>query len=304
MREVFALRVKGLTLMASAHLPWAGPDRASAKGDRPTEGVGILILNTGYDPRAGPGDFSARLGDELASMGYPVFRLDMPGLGDSQGEIPAEAIDYGRFAREGGFGAWARAAADQLAVRFGNCGMVLLGNCAGAATSIYAAAQSPKSSIRGLVLLEPIFDLDPLKPAPGNQPGKSWGERIRALWPPGGPWWQRLRNPDVPPEANLPLIAHWRRVVAQRIPVLMFTASVHAQGVPEFDYLGYLLSASGDVAIRHEVRGASHTFNEFIGREFITRKLADWLRAKFPLPTRGNCQGQPVVRSISNEAGL
>jgi len=58
--------------------------------DTPTEGVcgrtGLLLVSGGNELRSGAWGGQARLAARLAAAGYPVFRFDRRGVGDSMGE--------------------------------------------------------------------------------------------------------------------------------------------------------------------------------------------------------------------------
>ena len=48
--------------------------------------TGLLIVTGGQEPRAGAFGWQARLAAEVAKAGFPVFRFDRRGIGDSEGE--------------------------------------------------------------------------------------------------------------------------------------------------------------------------------------------------------------------------
>ena len=48
--------------------------------------TGLLIVTGGQEPRAGAFGWQARLAAEVANAGFPVFRFDRRGIGDSEGE--------------------------------------------------------------------------------------------------------------------------------------------------------------------------------------------------------------------------
>ena len=65
----------------ASHIPEASLD-ADASGQ-----IGILIVNSLTAPRAGNGDSAVYWADLLAQDGYPCFRFDLPGLGDTGPDI-------------------------------------------------------------------------------------------------------------------------------------------------------------------------------------------------------------------------
>ncbi|WAT18510.1 hydrolase 1, exosortase A system-associated [Aurantiacibacter sp. MUD11] len=54
--------------------------------DETTGAVGLLIVSGGNEIRSGPFAGQADLADEIKERGYPVFRFDRRGVGDSEGE--------------------------------------------------------------------------------------------------------------------------------------------------------------------------------------------------------------------------
>ena len=48
--------------------------------------TGLLMVTGGQEPRAGAFGWQARLAGEIAAAGFPVFRFDRRGIGDSDGE--------------------------------------------------------------------------------------------------------------------------------------------------------------------------------------------------------------------------
>ena len=56
--------------------------------------LGVIFLNSLSLPRTATGDSSAEWADALAECGYPCFRVDLPGLGDSEGDLPADLLSY------------------------------------------------------------------------------------------------------------------------------------------------------------------------------------------------------------------
>jgi len=81
MRKCIQFELGGQWLRGTCHEP--------SKSGR----VGLLFGNSGWLPRSGRGDLYAHLADALARDGYWTFRFDMPGLGDSDGDVPADPAE-------------------------------------------------------------------------------------------------------------------------------------------------------------------------------------------------------------------
>lgn len=145
MRELMQLEVLGVRLCGTRHR-----ESSSAPVRRPA----TLVLNFGDIRRAGPADLSAHLADELADRGYPAFRFDLPGLGDTPGELPEYQETYWRFVESGGQSRWVCGLIDALKRRFAYEGFVVGGLCGGATTAIYTAEARP-ADVVGIFLLEP-----------------------------------------------------------------------------------------------------------------------------------------------------
>ncbi len=72
-----------------------------ATGDAEPTGPPVLFLNSGRDPHTGPNRMWVDLSREWAALGFPCYRFDLSGLGDSPvrpGQVPnrvrvAEAFD-------------------------------------------------------------------------------------------------------------------------------------------------------------------------------------------------------------------
>ena len=114
--------------------------------------IGFLLLNAGPAPRSGNSDLSVRLGDLLASLGAYAFRFDLPGLGDSEGELPERTSVFWREVQRGRNDLPALELGRALKTAFRLNGLVAGGLCAGAITSIRAADLDP-SVFSGLLLL-------------------------------------------------------------------------------------------------------------------------------------------------------
>ena len=157
-RELITLDGDGVLLHATYHIE--ARDQA-----RPQTSVAVVFFNALFCPRSSTGDAAVHLATAFAARGYPSFRLDLPGLGDTYGEIPNDLV---KFTNEGGFGFVGASKIRELVSSRGFPGVVVFGHCAGAASAIYAAANS--KDCRGLILTDPTFHL-PKALTPSLHPG-------------------------------------------------------------------------------------------------------------------------------------
>ena len=213
--------------------------------------IGVLFLNSLSTTRASHGDFAVYLAESFAEHGYPSFRLDLPGFGDSEGDPPTASPG---FIDPGGYASIASVKIRELVTRFNLSGVVIVEQYAGGVSALYAAASCPEC--KGLVLLDPYF----------------------------------LRGTLPPENANLPLLRRWKEVASKGLPILILKAP-NRKGhgikprVGEFDYIRYVLELAGrgsHVVIRI-LDGADHSLASRLGRATIRRRTEQWLNACFPL---------------------
>lgn len=310
MREIVVLAVGDICLRGIYHKPQDavdGPDNLAAEC---SGRIGVLLLNHGFLPKAGPGDSAVYWADAFARSGYPSFRLDLPGLGDSDGTVPAPMLE---FINSGGYASFLSDAVKQLVERFQLSGMVVVGHCASAVTTLFAAAQSKECV--GVVLTDPYFFRVNERTEVLRKLGRwaSWsrvGSLVRQFYVHLKHIPLALRRGRLPNNANWELLECWRQLTSHDVPVLILKApTLAAEGFKartgEFDYLAYLQSRAGvhsRIAIRY-VEGTNHSFADRVGREAVHDHIHEWLSRFFPLaPSECGAQfrtSRPLTRLLT-----
>jgi len=285
---------------AQCESPAPGQNRSS---------IGVLFVNPGVLPRAGTGDSAVYWADSFAKAGYPSFRFDLPGLGESHGDLPNEVIDFQCKVNDGEYAPALSGIVDYLVDRYTLGGIVVLAHCAGAVSALYAG--SANAAIKGLVLLDPYFYLQQsiakrnvithwhmrmirrMEDADDHHTVRSRfrGARLKVFLLTRGLYLflkeirRRALHSALPGNANLPLIRCWNQLVSGRIPILVLRASMATSKAGEFDYFGYLMPASSrnNRLTVVTIEGATHTFAEVSGRDAVRRLSESWLREFFPL---------------------
>jgi pimeloyl-ACP methyl ester carboxylesterase len=253
--------------------------------------IGVLILNSLSPTMAAAGDSAVYWADSFARSGYPAFRLDMPGFGDSDGNPPAELL---KFINTGGYGPIASALMRELSERFGLSGVVVVGLCAGAVSALYTAAASKEC--RGLVLMDPYFHL-PIPPPSwiwqkltGRVSRTALGRLISKGYDRFADLRLYLRRNPMPDNANFPLLRCWKTFASTGLPILLLKAPATKPRGEEFDYLKYILERAGSNSrvVVKVVEGAGHTFSNRVGRAGVQQLTESWLNLYFPLPGCGD----------------
>ncbi len=290
-RELITLDRPGILLRGTYHRPI--PLQAVPESGRSSCGrLGILFLNSLSFPRAATGDSAVYWADALARAGYPSFRIDLPGLGDSEGSIPGDFLTY---INSGGYAQSISLAVKELLVRFRLSGMLLFGHCAGAVSGIFAAAMAKEC--KGLVLMDPYFHLNQAVRSRMRQGLSNWARRSNLgslLSDAYYRFWAfllHLRHHALPKNANRQLLARWKDVAASGLPILYLKApSLKAPGtkprVGEFDYLQHILDLAGprSQVVVQLIEGTDHSFANRLGRASVLAHTQKWLRSWFPLP--------------------
>ncbi len=166
MRRAVQLTIAAGRLFGTYH---ERPDNGYEPAARP----GLVLMGFGQQPRSWVGDLGAAIADRVALAGYPAFRFDMPGLGDSPGDLPVHLEVLWRDIQTGSHQAWLNALCHKLENEYALNGVVVGGFCGGAVTALFSTSDA-NLRLRGLLLLEPEFaltntDATGSLPVTGNQ---------------------------------------------------------------------------------------------------------------------------------------
>jgi pimeloyl-ACP methyl ester carboxylesterase len=257
-REIVTVAVDGMCLRGTHHR--SRKKLAPARSER-SRRIGVLFPNSGVMPRTATGDSAVYWADSFATVGYPSFRFDLAGLGDSDGQAPSRVLDFLARVNTGSYAPQICTIARSLTDRFDLSSVLLVAHCGGTVSAMYAAAASKE--VKGLVLMDPYFHLQ-----------EAGGQRSLA----------GVAENGLPRNANLPLIDCWNQLSFSGTPILVLTApSFKAKG-GGFDFLDYLLSTSdrGNIAVQ-PIEDTPHSFAEGPGKEAVRKHIERWLDAWFPL---------------------
>jgi pimeloyl-ACP methyl ester carboxylesterase len=256
--------------------------------------TGILLLAGFSTPRAAHGDSGVDWAQSFADSGYPTFRIDLPGSGDSGGDVFAESLP---FISAGGQGPVTVEIVKQLVECHGLNGVVIMGHCAGAISALFAAASCKEC--RGLVLLAPYFHVPQALRLKARRALIGWATQSRMggllsrLYLRSRDIRPLLRRNILPKNANRPLLGRWKELASAGLPILVLKApgpkpSGTKSGTGEFDYLGYLIkmpSSKKRIEVK-TIEGAHHSFANRVGRTAAQRHVENWLAAFFPSQDR------------------
>ena len=287
-RELITLGGDGVPLRATYHKT-TGKARNDAAALH--KRMGVAFLNPLSTPRALIGDSAVYWASSFAARGYPSFRLDLPGLGDTFGEVPNELIT---FINDGGYAAIASSKIKELTDTFGLKGAVIYGHCAGGTTAVYAAAECKEC--KGLILTAPYFNAANLLTPKLSPQMVDWarrskvGELLRATYGRMRELRKRPGNGTLPGNAHFGLLSQWKKVLSNGLPILILkSAEPAALGSNKlrsnnFDYLRYIASfavRSNQITVK-VIEGTDHSFANRAGRAAVRQYAEAWLDEYFP----------------------
>ncbi len=314
MRQCIDIEIEGLRLSGTFHRPAAGPagaPTATAGAGQP----GVLFFNSGFLPRSAQGDLLAHVADDIAAIGFPVFRFDLPGLGDSDGKLPEDAVTFVRAIEQGDFAPYAALLSGELASRFGLKKIIVGGLCGGGITALFSVAQArDKSRVGGIIMLDPIFHLVQVQELLQSKISrrarwrKSLAMRVNAVYEELRIWilsrrlgaplqkiharWKAAKiqsrkaavqpaSPDLPKEANRKLIQSFEHLRTAGLPMLVITAQDPRRTGKPFDYLEYILRTGQGAVTCHKIEGTNHSFLAGAGPQAVQELVGTWLDDNF-----------------------
>lgn len=304
MRECVEILAEGLRLRGTVHQP---AQRAA--------NTAVLIFNSGFLPRSAQGDLLARLSDKLAADGFLAFRFDLPGLGDSEGDLPEDAVTFVRSVEQGAFAPYVAALVPKLVEQYRLDKIVIGGLCGGGMTAMFGAAAAKGNRIAGLMAFDPNFNLVQVqepqqaqqKP-PMQRMKEEWSLRFKAAYEElririlatrlGAPVqkiygrWKAAKNArrasvpakprakDLPKETNHKLVQTFERLAKAGLPMLVVSAH-DPRRAASFDYLEYVLRNGRHQVDCRAIEGTNHSFLEGGGTKALLEVVSDWMSARF-----------------------
>jgi pimeloyl-ACP methyl ester carboxylesterase len=260
--------------------------------------IGVVFINALSTPRAGLGDSMVYWAEALADCGYPSFRFDLPGLGDTCGDIPMELLT---FITKGGYASVFTDKLQELTESFNLSGVVIVGHCAGAVTALYSASEA--KACKGLILMDPYFDFAKRVVAQLPSEFVSWsrrskiGEVLRNSYDIARELPRAIRKDGLPPSANPALLDQWRQVASGGMPILVLRSPGKEPRAGQFDYMKHAVSLAGRearVAIKL-LADADHSFANGIGRDAVRRQAEEWLSELFPQAATTQSLAAPAI---------
>ncbi|MET0892538.1 MAG: hypothetical protein ABWY01_03100 [Pseudoxanthomonas sp.] len=234
--------------------------------------VALILLNAGMVHRIGPHRGGVELARALARAGYPVFRYDQSGLGDSPVSVQASAE---RRHLE------IASAMALVTARTGATRFVVGGICSAADDAFHLASIEPR--IHGLLLLDGLAY---------RTAGYWWRHLAPRVFSPvkWANWW-RSRRERIPAMENFrdwpsrqQAVAKMEAMIARDVRFLfVFTGGAYRY----FNHAGQLVACLGRVARSTHAslaywRDCDHTFYLQRDRARLQVLVASWIGREFP----------------------
>ena len=289
MRHILSVEIDGNPVIITFHQPKTfEPSRAS---------TGIFFSNFGWVPRDGQGSFGSVLADDFAAAGFPAFRIDMPGMGDSPGSVPDLAEDFGNGVRRGEQVPAFSAAICDLMTRYAIKRVIVAGICAPFINAVFSWGEK-RIPLHGIIALDPDFICETRSDEKANL---SFPQKIFSGWR----WTRilsgysaksryvpsiirRILNPmvrlhDYPDNTNVPLVRIWREFVSNGTPVLMICAKFEIQHLYIKQVIKIALRGIDKSRVHViEIPGTDHTFMLGNPMPIILKEVYRWRDRYFP----------------------
>lgn len=269
-------------------------------------GVAVVILNAGVIHRVGPGRLHVRLARTLAARGFPCFRFDLPGIGDSRSlGTGALLLQDNLFAISAAFDALERG---HIARHF-----VVFGLCSGADHAFLSACNDPR--VVGVVMVDPTRIFTTWR----SQALRAWRWLIRpSAWlrlllghyrvfrrlhqrlrpAPPEPVRARLgaQTPASPDEEKRAVEQALKTLVARRVHICYLITGTQRH---RYNYRRQLLDAFPGIGLEEFTHlaifpAAIHTMPSEEDRLRLEQTLVRWLEARFALPCAAGRTSQPA----------
>jgi pimeloyl-ACP methyl ester carboxylesterase len=271
--------------------------------------IGVLLLNSGPAPRSGNSDLSVHIGDRLASRGIPVFRFDLPGLGDSSGSTPPDSYAYWQEVLRGRNDAATLELVGKLKQKFGLSSLIIGGLCAAAVPTL-RVADSDAGAIAGVILMEPILCYFENNIPVSSQARSTavftmklksklrkafsiqeWfmfltghsrvASALRSLRPFLIRVQKQLVGHTLPKDMNVPLFIHWRDSLARGTHSLVIIAN----GQGNDRYVGHAIDSlpenlPGEITLI-QVPQTNHIFTGGYVRDAVIDAVVQWIEGHF-----------------------
>ena len=264
--------------------------------------VALVLTNFGHVPRHGHCGLATRLCAIAATSDIPAFRVDLPGLGDSEGQIEPDYHAWARSVREGEDAVALIQALDAIEADYGISEFIVGGLCAAAITAVFAHEVDDR--IAGLLLIEPEFFCESERQSTSvscerpsrltrfadmKSMGGAWAKRLlggqRSLWKyipisqqtvQEMVWSRRHR-------VNTKLLEPWHHVLRRGTKVIATMAK--GQLHEYFFEQANAMIAQADTSTRSTIQtmarvrieGADHTFTDGESHDVLLREFRSWL---------------------------
>jgi pimeloyl-ACP methyl ester carboxylesterase len=288
MRQIVTVQSAGYEFVGTWHLPV----RPGGVAPRDRE-LAFLFFNAGHLPRDGHAGITVHAAELLAEMGHHALRFDLPGLGDSPGELPEKTDELFQMIHDGWYADPAVALTRELRRRHGFSQLVVGGLCGAAGTALLVAEREP-DAVAGVVAIE--MELFYPYPEPQLSPFQSLTSRAawlrllsghsrysHLLGPFGLPLLGALGHRVLPAFADRPLCLSYRSAVSRGLPVLVIAAEGKRRAT-FYDQVHKALVGGRPANLTSLLLpGTNHILTTGGAQQLALQHVSDWAMRNFPL---------------------